>query len=569
MAKKNEKFQTDIWRKYERCKEYADKKRIVSRMERNWNFYIGNQWKGLESAGEELPFFNFIKPIVQYKVSTVAQNSMTAMYSDMEMREELEPVYESLNKFWAQCWEKAKMDDTGWKMLKAAGVQGDAWVYWSDGNTMQPPQVIPNTSVYLSDENIDNIQEQKFIIIKERWNLTTVRAVAKENGVTEEELAKIEADNNTETQIYNKSEVEDKVTVLLYIEKDDEGIVRSGRATETCVIEPLDSKIRLNDNNEVLGKLEVYPIIPYVWEAAPNSARGIGEVEQLIPNQLELNKTIARRSISVQMGAYPRLAYDANAIQNAEDLDKVGAAIAVNGGNAQSINQMIAYLNPANISSDALKLSDDLLQTTKDLAGASDSALGNINPEQASGTAIIAVRDQAQVPLNEQVARYRQWVEDVSLLWIDLWIVYNENGISFKYEDENGNSMPVTITQDQLRELKPLVRIDVSPDNQWTKLAEQKSIDNMFQLDKITLEEYAEMTPDNSSVPKQKLLSVINKRKRLEQQQMQQQQMLMQQQQAAQMGQAAGDEIDPQIVLQELISRGVPEEEATAIIQSL
>ena len=562
MAKKEDKFQTEIWKKYEKCKKYAEKKNIVQRTEKNWNFYIGDQWKGLDSGGETLPKFNFIKPTVQYKVSVVAQNAMTAVYSDMSMRDDLKAVYDSLNKFWQQCWEKAKMNDSAWKLLKNAAVQGDAYTYWPDGDTLSPPQILPNTSVYLSDENIENIQEQRFIIVRERWDLAAVKKLAKENGVSAKDIALIEPDEKNENQIYNKSEVEKKVTVLLYMEKDEDGVVKTGRATETCVIEPLDMKIRKNGNEEIIGKLEVYPIIPYVWESVPNSARGIGEVEQLIPNQLELNKTLARRSMAVKMGAYPRLAYDANAIDNPEDLDKVGAAIAVNGGGAQSINQMIAYLNPANISSDALKLSDDLLQITKDLAGASDYALGNINPEQASGTAIIAVRDQAQVPLNEQTARYKQWVEDVSLLWMDLWIVFNENGISFEYEDEYGNVSPITITQDQLRQLKPMVRIDVSPDNQWTKLAEQQSLDSMLQLDKITLEEYAEMTPENSSVPKQKLLQIIGKRKQ------QEQQMMMQQQQMMQM-QGGQSQIDPQIVLQELISQGVPEEEAIAMVQSL
>ena len=562
MAKKEDKFQTEIWNKYEKCKKYAEKKNIVQKTEKNWNFYIGDQWKGLESGGETLPKFNFIKPTVQYKVSVVAQNAMTAVYSDMSMRDDLKDVYDSLNKFWQQCWEKAKMNDSAWKLLKNAAVQGDAYTYWPDGDTLSPPQILPNTSVYLSDENIENIQEQRFIIVRERWDLAAVKKLAKENGVAAKDIALIEPDEEKENQIYNKTEVEDKVTVLLYMEKDENAVVNTGRATETCVIVPLDMKIRKNGNEEIIGKLEVYPIIPYVWESVPNSARGIGEVEQLIPNQLELNKTLARRSMAVKMGAYPRLAYDANAIDNPEDLDKVGAAIAVNGGGAQSINQMIAYLNPANISSDALKLSDDLLQITKDLAGASDYALGNINPEQASGTAIIAVRDQAQVPLNEQTARYKQWVEDVSLLWMDLWIVFNENGISFEYEDEYGNVSPITITQDQLRQLKPMVRIDVSPDNQWTKLAEQQSLDSMLQLDKITLEEYAEMTPENSSVPKQKLLQIIGKRKQ------QEQQMMMQQQQMMQM-QGGQSQIDPQIVLQELISQGVPEEEAIAMVQSL
>ena len=337
------------------------------------------------------------------------------------------------------------------------------------------------------------------------------------------------------------------------------GAVYAGRATESVIIEPVEIiQGTLPGTGELKMKaLSVYPVIPYVWENVPNSARGIGEVEQLIPNQLEANKTLARRAMAVKIGAYPRLAYDANAIDNPEDLDKVGVAIAVNGGGAQSINQMIAYLNAANISSDADNLFNTLIQTSKDLAGATDYALGNINPEQASGTAIIAVRDQAQVPLNEQVARYQQWVEDISLLWIDFWISYNPDGISFEVEDELGNKSEVAITQDEMEGLKPMVRIDVSQDNQWTKLAEQQSLDGLLQLQQITLEEFAEMVPDNSSVPKQKLLNVIEKRKA--QQQMQQQ--MMQQQMT--------NQIDPQMVYQELINQGMPEEEAQAIINQM
>ena len=44
--------------------------------------------------------------------------------------------------------------------------------------------------------------------------------------------------------------------------------------------------------------------------------------------------------------------------------------------------------------------------------------------------------------------------------------------------------------------------------------------------------------------------------------------MMMQQQQMMQM-QGGQSQIDPQIVLRELISQGVPEEEAIAMVQSL
>ena len=560
MAKKNEdqKLQTDIWQKFELSKDYEDKKRLLQRTERNWNFFVGNQWKGLNSFGEELPVLNFIKTIVQYKISSVAQNAMTAYYSDMENRPEVAEVYKALNLYWRQCWEKSKMNEMCWRMLKSAAIQGDSYFYWHDGNTLEPPQIIPNTSIHFADENIDNIQDQPYIIIEERWDLEAVKKYAKENGVSEEDIKLISADDKTERQLYNKEEVRDKVTVLLYMTRNDNGVVETGRSTEAVIIEPLEAKINQNGVGQIKGNLTVYPVINYVWEALPNTARGVGEVEMLIPNQLELNKTLARRSMAVKMAAYPRLAYDATAVGNPEDLDKVGAPIAVQGGSAQSINQMIAYLNPANISSDALQLSNDLLQTTKDLAGASDYALGNINPEQASGTAIIAVRDQSQVPLNEQVSRFKQFVEDVSLLWVDLWIVFNSDGITFEYEDENGQKIPVALSQEDLEGLKPTVMIDVSPDNQWTKLAEQQSLDTLLQLGQITLEEYVECTPDNSSVPKGKLQQVMNKRKA--QQIQMEQQMMMQQ---------AQNQFNPDMVMQELLNQGVPEDEAKGMIQQL
>lgn len=542
---------TEIWQKYEKCKNYMDGKSIVSKTERNWNFYIGDQWNGIKTGGQELPMLNFIKPIVQYKVSSVAQNAMTAVYSDMDANPSLQPVYEKLNKYWQQCWEKSKMNQAAWKALKAAAIQGDSYVYWEDADILSPPTVIPNTCIFLSNENIDNIQEQEYIIVQERWSYDACVAHARKNKISEKEIKLITTDNDTQSQIFNKKEVDDKVTVLFYMEKKD-GVVRVGRATKTAIIEPVEPIQSMKDGKP-LKSLSVYPIIPYVWEQVPNSARGVGEVEQLIPNQLELNKTLARRSMAVSIGAYPRLAYDANAIENPEDLNKVGVAIAVNGGGAQSINQMISYLNATNISSDADKLSNDLLQITKDLAGATDYALGNVNPEQASGTAIIAVRDSAQVPLSEQVARYRQWAEDVSLLWLDLWIAYNPDGISFMADTEEGQ-IKVDITQEELNALKPTVRIDVSPDNQWTKLAEQQSLDNLFMNNQLTLEEYVEATPDNSSIPKAKLKAIIDKRK--------------QEQQMQQIQQPTQD-IDPQIVLQQLISKGIPEEEAIAMVQSL
>ena len=84
-----------IWDKYLKCKEYAEKKQITQRTNEQWNFYNDKQWEGLESGGEILPFFNFIKPICRYKVATICSNNMTANYSDLMNRPEYEELYKT------------------------------------------------------------------------------------------------------------------------------------------------------------------------------------------------------------------------------------------------------------------------------------------------------------------------------------------------------------------------------------------------------------------------------------------------------------------------------------------
>ncbi len=501
--KNNEEKLTVIWRKYQKCKTYIDKKALVRKTTKNWNFYIGEQWVGCETGGEELPVLNIIKPTVKYKTAVISQNNMVARYSDMENNGGSETICEMLSKMFEESWEKSKMASKVWRVIESAAVQGDSYTYWPDGDTKLPPMILPNTSVLLGDENITNIQDQPYILIVERLDVLAVKNIARENGLSEDDINKISSDNNKDHVIVNDDEVTDKVTSILFMTKNKDGYVEIARSTRNVIYEKQEALTQKKGKSEdVVGGLRTYPIVPFIWEEIPYSARGVSEVAQLIPNQIEINKTLARRSMTVKMTAYPRLAYDGSAVQNPEDLEKTGVAIEVNGG-AQSVNQMISYLNTANISGDADKLQADLINLTKDLAGAGDYATGNVNPEQASGQAIIAVRDQAQIPLNKQIAQYQQYVEDVAIVYFDLWTTYNlEEMVSWDEE----------FTAEAILAVRPSVRIDVSQDNAWTKLAEQQWADNIFERKHISFEEYVDLCNSNA-VPKAKLQALLEKRK--------------------------------------------------------
>lgn len=541
----------DIWQKYEKSKHYMDGKNILLKTERNWNFFVGKQWEATkDSEGlEDLPMLNFIKQTVNYKVSSISQHSITAIFSDMNSGNlELgnDDVCHRMNNLFDISWQKAKMNRVARKALKHSAVQGDSYVFWYSGDTRKSPQIVNNTQMRLGDENTVDIQEQPWIIIEERLTKDVVKERAKLQGCTEEELALIMTDSDNDTQLYNKEEVSNKVTSLVYMEKKN-GIVHIARATKNVIYEELHP-IAQTKNNEPIGTgLTMYPIVPMIWEEVPNSARGSSEVEHLIPNQLELNKTLARRAISVKMTAFPRVAYDEGMLANPEDLDKVGSALRLTGGNAQAISQMIAYLSPQAQSQDAKLLSDELLEKTKDLSGASDTALGNIDLSRVSGTAATTIRDQQQVPLNDQVTMYQEFVENVALLWFDIWKAYYPDGIEFD---------GIRVEAEEIENIVPNVRIDIAEDTTLSRMTSQQEISNLFNNNKITFDEFAEAYPEHASIDKKILLRIAEQRR---QAQLAQQQAMEQQQLA--MGGMPGDleinnEVQPEITSQDVSNSG-------------
>ncbi len=523
---------TEIWDKYQKGIDYIHKINLISETDEAHRMFKGDQWYGIKSGNEKLPMFNFIKGIVKYKVSVVAQNTMAAVYSNMGKKDEtITQACDSLNEHFRRMWELAKMDTYSWKLIKKACIQGDSYIFFSGSNVAES-QIINNVNMLLGDEKNPNIQEQPYIIIPERRFVKDIKKDAKKYKTKGIDIDLIVADEDYQNQLGEKTDLvskDGKCISLIYMEKDQDGIVHISRSVRNLVYQP-DTILQSKDaeGNNVGRGLKKYPVVNFIWEEDEGTARGVGEVKQLIPNQLEVNKTLARRSISVQQNAFGKLAYNEDAITNPDDLDVVGAKIAIKTGSAQKINDIIAYLQPSTMSGDAKNLSDELVVTTKELAGAGDSATGSIDPTKASGTAIIAVRDQAALPLNEQIATYKQFVEDLAMLWFDIWVAYNPNGLTVEIEDEEQGEVEAVIPAEVLESLKVNVRIDVSQNNPYSKFAQEQALENLLAGKYIEFFEYVDALDDDAAVPKGKLKDILDKRQVEEQKEMQYQTIIQQ-----------------------------------------
>lgn len=526
-AAADEKQITDIWRKYLAGVEHHRVKNMYRRDERCWHFYNGDQWYGMSQGGQELPMENIIKPILKYKVGTVATNDTTIVFSAMTDNPVLLGICDELNQFGVQVWEQTRMDVLKWQIIKAAAITGDSYLYCydarpdseavvSDRTPRTEVRVVDRSSVYLGDEQEQDIQAQPWIILAERRPVSQIRKWARQNGVAEEEIDKIVSDTKTDTKL-NSSEAEEvrtgdgKCTSLVYFELVDDPaqpgarMLRFSRSTEQVI---------WHEPKDVPG-LDVYPVAQMRWEDSPNSARGISECEALIPNQIEINKTLARRSLIVKRYGYPTAVYDAEKIVNPSALQKVGATVRARNLANSPISSVIQYLEPRTTSGEGAALQAELIQQTRELEGAGDSATGQIDVTKTSGEAIKAARDQSAMVLNDQAAAYKGFVEQLARIWYKLWCAYSTDGMEFAYRDADGDTgmLKAVITPQALAALDMQIKIDVSPADPYSILSQQTSLDNALAAGHITFEEYVEALDANSPVPAAKFRKILEARK--------------------------------------------------------
>ncbi len=510
--------ETEVWQLYQRGKSYLYMMNVYSDTDKNHRMYNGNQWEGLKIKSIEPVQLNFIKPIVKYKVAVINQNLWGIVYNpdnfEEDFRDTASQLCKLLNQKAANIWEKDRMDMKVRKISKESAINDEAPMYlrYDTDKDMPISEIISKNDIYYGDENNSEIQSQPYILIRQRKSVIEARRIAENEGVAKEELEKIIGDNQTweEAGEQAKYEVDDKVTIITKFYKNN------GRGYYTMSTRYLDI---IKDKNSGLTR---YPIVHMLWEDKAGSARGEGEVRNLIPNQLEVNKTLMRRALVAKQTAYPQKIAKVDSIENPNAVDTVGGTIKVKGKEVEDVKKMFAVTQPTQMSPDVEALQNDLIKTTRELAGAGDITTGSVNPESASGKAILAVQNASQQPLVEQMAALKDFIEQVALIWLDMIITYNPNGMIL--QDKSVDQItgqetitPIKVNEEALAKLKASVKIDITPISAYDKYAQELSIENLlkggwFSPDKIgQLETYVEALPDNSTMPKQQLIEIIKK----------------------------------------------------------
>lgn len=513
--------ETDIWGLYESHLLFMNRKGYFAKTDRNFRFFNGDQWEGVVLKKTEPIQINFIKPIVKYKVGVVTSTDYALIYNsenydNEEFREVAKKASELVTKKAQKVWEINKIDIKLKKCVKKSAINGEVitYFYWDNKKRVPIMELKSKVDAMYGNENDDDIQEQPYILLKRRTTLSQAREYARSKDVKEEDINAIHADNFTQNESGNdsKEEVTDMVTIVTMLYKKN-GTIHYSEAVKFVDIE-----------KDVDTGLTYYPIAHLNWEDCEGNARGIGEVEQYIDTQIEVNKTATRRAFIGKMISYPHTVINKNKIDNPQDLNKVGSTIYVNDTSADDISKFFKITTPGQISPDIASLQNELITTCRELAGAGDIATGQIKPDEASGKAILAVQRASEQPLDEQSSSAKQFIEDIGLIIFDMLKTYSESLIVI---DENTDPVSGEVNEDVLEIPKSVlealqisIKIDVTPKSAYDKYAQEVSLENLAKSELFLpqnqqlLEDYVSLLDEFSTMPKAKLLELLKRRKK-------------------------------------------------------
>lgn len=499
---------------YDEGVDYKKRILLYDTVSTNERFFVGDQWYGVNAPDLPKPVINFIKRAVQQKVAEVNSNPVGVNFDSPEFPHEVPLAGEEtrvddsstriLNTMFDCDWKRMKMDPLCLDGLQDAAISGDfiLYSYWnSEAKTGQlaegqiETQLIDNVNFYPGNPNETDIQKQPYIIIISRELKSDVIKEAENNGITNDELLKIDGDTKNDYQsgdfakkeLYGDENL--KCLTFTYLFKKD-GYVLAEKTTEDTIIKPIFNTM-----------LKRYPIAMMNWERRKNCCHGRAEITGLISSQRYINQMYAMAMLFTMQSALPKAVYNQAMVKGFSNT--VGSAVPVNG----DINSAIKYLDPPKLSTDVYDLPQKMLDETLQMVGITDVDLGNINPTNTS--AIILAREASSMPVNSIKQRFYSLIDDFARNWLDMVYAYETVPRFVKVKDKSGATISV-FDPEIIKDKTFSVIIEVGSANAWSEISCVSTLSSLFSSGVINAREYVERLPQGYVPMREKLISELN-----------------------------------------------------------
>lgn len=510
----------EIQKQFEKCYAFNQEIGLYDQVEVNENFYIGNQWQGIDAMGLPTPTYNMFKRVINFQVSTITSDNLTIRAIPMAstsaiLMKELERIARIVSHQFAAIVKRNRIVAKNREFLRNAAVTGDGCMHFyfdpgiENGQEVKGEivaEIIDNLRVHFGNPNCRDVQQQPYIIISRREMVDEVRYKAeryKASGLCDiEDIGAIKPDSEKFQNTYD-SYTDDKVTVLTYYFRNrDTGTIWCIESTEQGILrEAYDTEYTL------------YPLIWINWDYIRDCYHGQAMVTGLLPNQKFINKMFALVGISLLTTAFPKIIYDRTKIPRWDG--GVGTAIGVQG----NVTDMVKVVDGASISPQIAQFIEMSFDKTHSLLGASDVAMGDSRPDNTS--AIIALQRAANTPMELTKQNDYQCLEDAARIWIDMMAVrYGRRMVEVTMDMDEPGKQPLGMDLpaqefiqefdfSTLRDIQLTIEQEAGASSYWSEMASMQTLDNLLMNKLITPAQYIERLPNGYITRRQELLAEL------------------------------------------------------------
>ena len=516
-----EQIKTDSWKKYETGLNFFRKEKYLTECAKAERFYANDHYKGMEDLDLPKPVLPMSKRIIDFKVSSVMAEDIKMNFAVEGYAKPQEGATEGSNDLFDEAaemftgyaettWEEVKQKSLNEEMLLNASLGGLGVLhyrldteagYGNDTGEMAEAigrlcgEVIDGTNTFLGNPNDRRINAngkpvQPYIIFSYRKLVSEAKNIAEKHNVPQNLINLITSDNDVQDQGYDKAKMElddqsKTITLLHYFVKDNTIWYK-----ESCKMVDIIP--------ETDTQYTIYPIAGMNWDIRKSFGYGMSEMKGQIPNQIAVNQLMAQAILSAQRTGTPQFIYDR--LRMNKPTNKVGQAIGVDG----DITSAAKYLETGHISSDIPMLINNLISITKDLAGANENDLGEAKADNTS--AMMWAQRQSAIPLESVKRRFYQCMEDVGLIWADIWKAKFNTTRAVTMKNAKGIDEVRKFDGSKYAKIKMSLKIDIGASSQWNEITNLNMMNAWLDKDKISFIEYLERLPQGSVAKKQQLI---------------------------------------------------------------
>lgn len=505
-----------LWTLYQEGIAYHNKMGFTTKFPTFVRFKEGDQWPQPTERTKNLPrpVLNIIEMIVRNKRSSVLDQPVSIVYrqggaTNNEIADQMQQdAAENMTEYARKVWDRADMDKLCTEAVDDAATNGTGiWHFYWD-NSIKGGQNTPYVgelrgesmdalNFFVANPQVRDVQKQDYIIIAQRMKVNAARTMAKKKGLPDAKIELILPDEFDESETYRAARIEldgkenEKVTVLTkYYRKNGEVVYdKATRSVDICTAVPLTPA-------DTAVKIKLYPVAAMNWKLRKACFYGIGEVEGLIPNQKLINFMQGMQGFAVQQMGFPKIIVAPGALKQPLT-NEPGEIITdyTKGG--------ISYLSPPPFSSAAAQLCNDMIDLTRVVTGTTEVATGESMGANMAASAIIALQNQAQTPVNEIQRHFWRAVKEIGRIWLEFFKTYcsDEREIVVEMGDEMQGR---TFVGSSYANYDFDLQVDVGASSEYSAVLAQATLDKMLDRGDITIDQYIELSDPNVAPFKEK-----------------------------------------------------------------